>query len=240
MSDAGPRQGHIVAMGGGGFSLDLPDLLDDFILGLSGAPSGERPRICFVPTASGDSALYVRSFYDAFAGRAQASWLPLFERDRRDLRAYLLAQHVIYVGGGNTANMLAIWRLHGVDAILREAWDRGVVMAGASAGSLCWFEAGVTDSFGPGLAPLHDGLGFLPGSHCPHYDSETLRRPSYQRLVADGLPAGYAADDGAALHFVGTELAEVVTSRPTAGAYRVEVVAGRVVETRLPSRHLGT
>ena len=115
----------------------------------------------------------------------------------------------------------------------------GVVMAGLSAGSLCWFEAGSTDSFGPGLAPLDDGLGILPGSHCPHYDGEATRRSSYQRLVADGVAAGVAADDGAALHFVGTELVEVVTSRPAAGAYRVELVDGRVVETRLPRRYLG-
>jgi dipeptidase E len=242
MSEAGTRGHHIVAMGGGGFSVSPDDpLLDDFILGLAGR-SGDRgrPRICFVPMASGDAPLYVRNFYDAFAGRTEASWLPLFERDSRDLRAFLLAQDVVYVGGGNTENMLAIWRLHGVDAILREAWDRGVVLAGLSAGSLCWFESGVTDSFGPGLAPLRDGLGFLPGSHCPHYDGETLRRPSYHDLVANGLAGGYAADDGAALHFVGAELAEVVTSRPTAGAYRVTVVDGRVVETRLPSRYLGT
>lgn len=183
--------------------------------------------------------MYVRNFYDAFAGRAEASWLRLFERDGRDLRTFILGQDVVYVGGGNTANMLAIWRLHGVDAILREAWEAGIILAGLSAGSLCWFEAGSTDSFGPGLAPLHDGLGFLPGSHCPHYDGEALRRPSYQRLVADGLAAGYAADDGAALHFVGTELAEVVTSRPAACAYRVELVDGQVVETVLPSRFLG-
>ena len=107
--------------------------------------------------------------------------------------------------------MLAIWRLHGMDAILREAWEDGVVLCGMTAGWLCWFECGVTDSFGPDLAPLHDGLGFLPGSHCPHYDGEAQRRPRYHGLVAEGLPGGFAADDGAALHFVGTDLAEVVT-----------------------------
>lgn len=241
MTGDGTRQRQVVAMGGGGFSME-PDnpLLDDFVLGLGGgAGGGGRPRVCFLPTASGDAPMYVRNFYDAFAGKAEASWLPLFERDGRDVRAFLLAQDVIYVGGGNTENMLAIWRLHGVDTILREAWEGGVVMAGLSAGSICWFESGVTDSFGPGLAPLLDGLGFLAGSHCPHYDGEALRRPQYQGLVADGLANGFAADDGAALHFVGTELAEVVTSRESAGAYRVEVVDGHVVETRLPSRYLG-
>lgn len=235
------RDRHIVAMGGGGFSMEPENpLLDDFVVGLARARSGlERPRVCFIPTASGDAPMYVRNFYDAFGSKAEASWLPLFMRDRRDLRAFLLAQDAVYVGGGNTENMLAIWRLHGVDAILREAWEAGVVMAGISAGSLCWFEAGVTDSFGLDLGPFHDGLGFLTGSHCPHYDGEALRRASYQRLVAEGLPAGVAADDGVALHFIGTDLAEVVTSQPEAGAYRVELVAGRVVETRLPSRYIG-
>jgi dipeptidase E len=237
----GVRDRHIVAMGGGGFSMEPENpLLDDFVVELARARSGlERPRVCFIPTASGDAPMYVRNFYDAFAGKAEASWLPLFTRDRRDLRAFLLAQDAVYVGGGNTENMLAIWRVHGVDAILREAWEAGVVMAGLSAGALCWFEAGSTDSLGPDLTPFDDGLGFLQGSHCPHYDGEALRRPSYQRLVAEGLPAGVAADDGAALHFVGRDLTEVVTSRPEAGAYRVELVAGNVVETRLPSRYLG-
>jgi dipeptidase E len=233
---------HIVALGGGGFSME-PDnaLLDDFVLQLARGRSGgrERPRVCFIPTASGDAPLYVRNFYDAFAARAEVSWLPLFVRDKRDLRGFILGQDAVYVGGGNTENMLAIWRVHGLDAILREAWEAGVVMAGISAGSLCWFEAGVTDSYGLELAPFHDGLGFLAGSNCPHYDGEALRRGRYHALVADGLAAGLAADDGAALHYVGTALAEVVTSRPEAGAYRVELVDRQVVETRLPSRYLG-
>jgi peptidase E len=241
VTEGGERERHIVALGGGGFSME-PDnpLLDDFVIDLARATSGrERPRMCFIPTAGGDAPMYVRNFYDAFAAKAEANWLSLFVRDQRDLRTFLLAQDAVYVGGGNTENMLAIWRLHGVDAILREAWEAGVVMAGISAGALCWFEEGVTDSFGPDLAPFADGLGFLAGSHCPHYDGEALRRGRYQALVADGLAAGLAADDGAALHYVGTDLAEVVTSRPDAGAYRVERVEGRVVETRLPSRYLG-
>lgn len=228
-------------MGGGGFSMELENpLLDDFVVGLARARSGlERPRVCFIPTASGDAPMYIRDFYDTFNSKAEASWLPLFMRDRRDLRAFLLAQDAVYVGGGNTENMLAIWRVHGVDAILREAWEAGVVMAGISAGSLCWFEAGVTDSFGLDLGPFHDGLGFLAGSHCPHYDGEALRRGRYHALVADGLAAGYAADDGAALHFAGMELLEVVTSRREAGAYRVQLVDGQVVETVIPTHYLG-
>jgi dipeptidase E len=225
-------------MGGGGFSME-PDnpLLDDFILSQADAA---RPRVCFLPTASGDADGYIVNFYGAFASRAEASHLRLFYRTRDDIEALLLGQDIIYVGGGNTENMLAIWRTHGLDRILREAWEAGVVLAGLSAGSICWFEAGTTDSFGPDLDVLTDGLGLLAGSHCPHYDGEAQRRPKYHRLVADGrLPAGYAADDGAALVFDGTELREVVASRPEATAYRVEAIDGVARETRLPARYLG-
>ena len=242
MSD-GPAR-HIVAMGGGGFSGERDNpLLDDFILALGterAASLGRaRPRICLLPTASGDDPTLVRDFFDTFALRADASWLPLFSRPDRHPREHLLEQDVIYVGGGNTANMLAIWRLHGVDEALREAGDRGIVLAGLSAGSLCWFAGGITDSFGPGLEPLEDGLGLLPMTNCPHYDAEELRRPVYHRAIAEGLPGGYAADDSAGLHFVGTSLVEVVTSMPEAAGYRVDLVDGEVVETRLPARYLG-
>jgi len=232
----------IVAMGGGGFSME-PDnpLLDDYVLDQARAERGqERPRVCFLATASGDSPGYIASFYAAFARRAEASHLALFIRTVDDVESFLLDQDVIYVGGGNTENMLAIWRVHGVDRILGRAWESGVVLTGLSAGSLCWFETGSTDSLG-GLAPLSRGLGFLAGSHSPHYDGEESRRPHYQGLVADGtLPAGYAADDGAALVFHGTELSEVVASRPDARGYRVERgPTGAAVETELPTRYLG-
>ncbi len=221
---------HVVALGGGRLSEDR-DALDEFVLGLAGRA---RPRICFLPTAAADSADYVVRFYEAFRERAEPSHLELFGVPRRDIRDFLLAQDVVYVGGGNTANMLAIWRVHGVDAVLREAWERGIVLAGVSAGSICWFEAGVTDSFGEELAPLRC-LGFLPGSNCPHYDSEPERRPTYTRLVDAGeLPPGLAAEDGVGLHFVGSELAEAVTGRPDARAFRVEPG----VEEALPVRRL--
>ncbi len=231
-----PREPTIAALGGGGFWME-PDnpLLDDWLLRLTGSP---RPAVCFVPTASGDSPRRIEQFEAAFAGRAKASVLRLFARDIADLRGFLLAQDLIYVGGGNTANMLAIWRVHGVDRILREAWRRGVVLAGLSAGSLCWFEAGVTDSFGRGLAPLNDGLGLVAGSHCPHYDGEALRRPVYRRLVAEGtLPPGLALDDGVAGLFRGPDAArvELVSSRPEAEAFRVDAAG----ETPLPVRYLG-
>ena len=234
MSLGGER--HIVALGGGGFS-DDDALLDDFVLGLSRA---ERPKVCFLPTATGDSLSYIVRFYDAFTKRAcEPSHLALFGAPRADeAREHLLTRDVVYVGGGNTANMLAVWRLHGVDGALREAWEAGVVLAGVSAGAICWFEASVTDSFGVQLAPLQDGLGLLPGSMCPHYDSEDNRRPVFRRLVADGFPAGFAADDGVALHFSGTDLADVVTTRAGGRAFRVELAAGGVTEVPLSARDL--
>lgn len=231
----------IVAMGGNDFSEPYNPLLDDHILRLARERRGrERPRVCFVPTASGDSEGYVAGFYAVFARRSEATHLNLFGRTVVDLDTFVLEQDVVYVGGGNTANLLAVWRVHGLDRILARAWETGVVLAGTSAGSNCWFEGSTTDSFGP-LAALPDGLGFLPGSHSPHYDSEPGRRPTYQRLVAEGvLSDGYAVDDGVGLVFAGTELAEVVTLRPEARAYRV--VRGldeRAIETELPVRYLG-
>lgn len=218
---------------------ELP-LLDDHILGLVARP---RPRVCFVPTASGDDPGYIVQFYDAFpTSRCEPSHLPLFKRSVADLRSFVLGQDVVYVGGGNTANLLAVWRVHGFDVVLREAWEGGVVLCGVSAGALCWFSGGVTDSFGSGLAPLSDGLGLLPGSMCPHYDGEALRRPRYQELVGSGaLPRGLAADDGVALVFSGTAFSEAVSSRPGAQAYRVApgVDSGRAVEVALPTRYLG-
>ncbi len=160
--------------------------------------------------------------------------LTLYPWPPEDLRELALGSDVILVCGGNTANMLAVWRVHGFDRILREAWESGIVLAGWSAGMICWFEAGVTDSFGPQLDGMRDGLGFLPGSACPHYDGEERRRPVYTELVANGFPAGIALDDAAAAHYIGTELVEVIASAPGAGGYRV----GPDGETPLPARVL--
>jgi peptidase E len=231
--------GRIFAMGGGGFSME-PDnpALDDHLLALTGVG---RPRVCFVPTASGDADGYVERFEEAFPDeRARASVLRLFARDVDDLRAFLLDQDVVYVGGGNTASLLAVWRAHGLPQILAEAAARGTVLAGISAGMNCWFEASVTDSFGSRLAPLHDGLGFLSGSACPHFDGEVHRAGTLRRLVADGFPSGYAADDGCALLFEDGRLADVVASRPHADGYRVSRDAdGQVVQEALGARYLG-
>jgi peptidase E len=217
-------------MGGGGFMMDAESPLDGFLLSL--APV-DRPRVCFVPTPAADRDAVIAAFFEAFASRdCEPTCLRLWGTPYNP--ADLLAdQDVIYVSGGNTANALALWRLHGVDAALRAAWERGAVLGGVSAGANCWFQASVTDSFGPRLAPLRDGVGLLPGSFCPHYDGEELRRPTYTALVADGFPPGYAADDGAALHFAGTDLVEVVASRPGAQAYRVEQGSEAALEARL-------
>jgi dipeptidase E len=231
------RPPTIVAMGGGGFSQQPEDpRLDDYVLAATGV---DRPRVCFLPTATSNVDRSLATFYPAFAAKAVASHLDLFVLDGRDLRAVLLAQDVIYVGGGNTANMVAIWRLHGIDRVLREAWEGGVVLAGSSAGGLCWFEQGSTDSFGPRLDALDGLLGFLPGSFCPHYDGEAMRRPRLHQLIASGtLGPTYACDDGAAVVFRGTSLHEALAERAEARAYRVERIDGTVRETALPTRLL--
>ena len=228
---------HIVALGGGGFSDEgVPSRLDDFILSLA---RNRRPRICFLPTASGDSETYPVKFYRAFTQMdCRPSDLALFRRTVADLRTFLLDQDVVYVGGGNTVNMLGIWRAHGVDAILREAWEAGVVLAGVSAGAICWFEAAVTDSFGVAPTGLRDGLGFLPGSACPHYNSEERRRPVYHELVGSGFPPGYAIDNHVGLHFMDRRLAEVVSDAEDRTAYEVRLVGADVEERKLTPRLL--
>ena len=228
-------------MGGNDFGPPDTGLVDDHVIALARAQRGrERPRVCFVGTASGDSRDYLASFYAMFARRSEATHLGLFDRSVADLERFVLDQDVILVGGGNTANMLAIWRVHGLDRILARAWEEGVVLGGSSAGANCWFEGSTTDSFG-GLAALGDGLGFLQGSFSPHYDGEPMRRPTFQRLVGDGtLPGGHAADDGSAIVFHGTAVAEVVASRPGAQGYRVvRKDDSQAIETPLPARYLG-
>jgi dipeptidase E len=220
---------RILAMGGASLMPSSTDgAMHQYLLDLTGQA---RPRICFIGTAGGDNAEYLANFYAWFAPRAEATHLGLFDIRVEDIEGFLLAQDAIYVGGGNTANMLAIWRTHDVDRALKAAWEAGIVLAGPSAGGMCWFEAGLTDSFGPALNPLKDGLRFLNGSFCPHYDSESLRRPRYHEVVGSGqLPAGYAADDGVGLLFEGRELGAVVASLPGASAFRVSRGRGNAVE----------
>jgi dipeptidase E len=219
-------------MGGGGFTAGTTDpALDELVLQLTGVP---RPRVCLLPTAGGDSEHQIRRFYETYGDRlCEPSHISLFRLGRKPvpLRQHLLAQDAVYVGGGSMVNLLAIWRAQGLDAILRDAWQQGVVLAGLSAGSMCWFEWGVTTSSGaPQAAP---GLGFLPGSNSVHHDSEPARRPVYLDAVRSGaIPPGTAVDDGAALIFRDAQLEEVVAARPHARAYAVTPTGERPLDAR--------
>lgn len=214
-------------------------LLDDHLLELTGR---DRPRICFLATASGDADHYVVRFYKTFAARCEASHVSLFRRDRAgvegDVEGHLLTRDLVYVGGGSLLSMLGAWRAHGIDAILTRAWLRGTILCGLSAGSLCWFAEAVTAFHGP--PQVVRGLGLLPYANCVHYDGEASRRTAFNEHVARGMRAGFGVEDGAALRFAGRELAEVVSSRPAAGAYRVEPDGrGSSAETPLAARYLG-
>jgi len=228
---------QIVAFGGGGFSMERGNpLLDDYVVGLTGKV---RPRVCFLPTASGDADHYVVRFYSEFATRADASHLTMFRRDRSvsDVRRHLLAQDLIYVGGGSLVSLLGVWRAHGIDQILRDAWERGIVLCGPSAGALCWFSDAITAYYsGPERV---DGMGFLPWSFTAHYDSEPERRDQFHRLINAGMRPGFAADDGAAVHFIGPRLHAVLSSREGAGAVALRRGNDGVVEDRLETRYLG-
>jgi peptidase E len=234
------RARQIVAFGGGGFSMEWGNtLLDDHVLGLTRVA---RPRVCFLPTASGDADHYVVRFYRAFAAdRCEPSHISLFRRETGvgDPRGHLLSQDLIYVGGGSLVSLLGTWRAHGLDEILHEAWEAGVILCGGSAGALCWFGRSLS-GFHEGPAREIEALGFLPWSCAVHYNDERGRRESYLDAVTAGMPAGYGVGDSAALHFVGTELAEVVSSRPEASAAFVSPgTDGIACERALPVRYLG-
>jgi peptidase E len=229
---------QIIAMGGGGFSMEPENLLlDEYVLKQT---NKSRPRVCFVPTASGDSENYIERFYRAFRSLdAEPSHLAVFAGPTESWRDYVLSKDLIYVGGGNTRNLLVLWREWGLDRIMREAWESGIVMTGISAGSICWFEQGVTDSI-PGKLTSLGCLGFLRGSNCPHYDGEVNRRPAYHQLLAAGeIGPGIACDDGVALHYKDEKLDRIVSSRPNARAYRLSIDSDRVNETELIPDSLG-
>lgn len=229
----------IFAMGGGGFTMEPGNpLLDDYVLSLSKAP---EPRVLFLPTASGDTTAQINAFQARFADRwCVHEHLSLFRLHdlKRPLEEIVLEQDIIYAGGGSMRNLLAIWRAHGLDSLLVRAWRSGTVLAGLSAGAMCWFQGGVTRSSGP-PEPLA-GLGLLDGSLTVHADGEPERLPVWLASVRDGtLPGGWALDDGVGLLFEGLEMARVVSSRPGAGAQRVDQVAGELVRHRLEPDLLG-
>lgn len=232
MPPDGRRTPTILAMGGGGFTAGTDDpALDELVLGLTGTA---RPQICLLPTAGGDSEHQIRRFYETYGDPlCEPSHVSLFRLGRQPvpLREHLLSQDAIYVGGGSMVNLLAIWQAQGLDVILREAWQAGVLLAGLSAGSMCWFEWGV--STGSGHAAPVRGLGFLEGSNSVHHDSEPSRRPVYVEAVRTGeIPPGYAVDDGAALIFRDRTLDEVVSARAAAGAYEVDRAGERALPVR--------
>ncbi len=232
---------HVLAVGGGMLMpRDAAPLHLRYAMELSGQA---EPRLCVLNTAMGDDPNANLRFHDRLAStRARVRHLALFPMpnvdDPEDL---LMSQDVIFVGGGSVANMVAVWRVHGIDEILRKAWQAGIVLAGSSAGGICWFEGGTTDSFGIRLRPFTDGLGMLAGSFCPHFNSEPERRPLYRRLVADrALPDGIACDDGVGAHFADETLCEVVADRPDGAAYLVRRDdSGGTALTPLVPRYLG-
>lgn len=228
---------QIIALGGGGFSME-PDnpLLDTYILKQAGKPN---PKICFIPTASGDSEDYITRFYEFFEEMdCEPSHLSLFRPPTRNIEDLIMDKDIIYVGGGNTKNLLVLWQEWGLDLIIKQAYEHGIILAGISAGSLCWFEEGVTDSYGDGLSSI-TCLGFLTGSNCPHYDGESERRPTYQRLIQSGeIKNGIAADDGVALHFVEGGFKRAISSRRDAKAYRVMKVNGEAEEEVIETHYL--
>jgi peptidase E len=226
-------------MGGGGFTMEPTNpLLDDYLLTLTSSP---EPRILFLPTASGDTTTQINAFYARFGGRrCVPTHLSLFRLGdlERSLEEIILGQDVVYVGGGSMRNLLAIWRAHELDRLLTLAWQKGIVLAGLSAGAMCWFEGGITCSSGA-PEPIV-GLGLLRGSLTVHADGEPERLPVWLTSVREGtLPGGWAADDGVGLLFRGQHLERVVSSRPGAGAQRVDSLAGELVRHRLEPELLG-
>lgn len=232
------RAGQIIAIGGGGFTAEPRNpALELYLLRQT---RKRNPSVCFIPTATGDAPTYIAKFYAAFSKHGcKPTHLPFFERTP-NLRDLLLAQDLIYVGGGNTKSMLAVWREWQLPKILREAYNSGAVLSGISAGAICWFAVGVTDSWAQSLAPL-PCLGWLPGACCPHYDGEPERRPAVHKFVSKGLiPKTLALEDGVAAHFSSRKLIRIVSSRPNARAYAIERKARISIETELPVTYLKT
>ena len=228
---------HVLAMGGGGFTSKPENLkLDEYLLSLS---NKKNPKVCFIPTASGDDESYTRCFYSAYKKlECETSHLSLFSPPEGDLRDFVMEKDIFYVGGGNTRNLLVLWKEWGLDQHLYEAWCNGAIMAGLSAGSICWFKQGLTDSKTGKLLPL-ECLGFLEGSNCPHFDTEKERRPSYHDAILDGLMIdGIACDDGVAAHFRDGKLKCCVSSIASSKAYSIKNINGKINESIIEPKYL--
>ena len=228
---------NIVAIGGGGFGRSLGSLeIEKYIISLV---NKRNPRICFIPTASGDNDLYKLNFYRAFSKlNCVTSHIDFFSRTE-NLEEIVLTQDIIYVGGGNTKSMLAVWKEWKLDALLHKAYLKGTILCGVSAGSICWYEKGVTDSWASNLSIL-DCLSFLKGNNCPHYDGEKDRRPSVHNFIKDGkIDSCYASDDGAALHFINGELYKSVSFYRDAESYLIKLDSNEnIVEKKIPKINL--
>ena len=228
---------QIIALGGGGFSMEPRNRrLDSYILSQA---NSSIPKVCFIPTASGDSRDYLRRFYHSFSKyNCVTNDLELFKPKHADFESFLLEQDVIYVGGGNTRNMLLLWKEWKIDKILRKAYEKGILLTGLSAGAICWFEQGITDPENGDLYVLN-GLGFLAGSSCPHYNGEGRRRPAYKKLILNGsAKSGYAIDDGVGLHFINGKLHKAISSRKTAKAFYVQNKNGVFQEDKLDVQYI--
>ena len=229
---------QVIAMGGGGFSME-PDnpLLDQYVIKQA---RRANPSVCFFPHATDDAVRYVFNFYKAFTRLdARPTYLSLFTPPTADLESFIMDQDVIYVGGGNTKSMLALWREWRLDEILKKAYQNGTVLTGLSAGANCWFQECSTDSI-PGKLTVLPCLGIVEGSFCPHYDGEVNRRPTLHQMVREGrIKPGYAADDGAAAHFIDDQFSHAVSSRPLAKAYKVDRSGDQVQESAVETHFLG-
>jgi dipeptidase E len=229
---------NIVAMGGGSFaSNNSLTAVEKYTLNLTNKP---YPKVCFLGTATGDTSIYIDKFYKAFSKEdAYLSHLNIFNRNHKNIEEYLLDQDVIYVGGGNTYNMLLLWKEYGIDKILNSAWAKGIVLCGISAGSLCWFENGNTDSFGD--MDQIKCLGFLPYSNSPHYNSEVQRRPNFQQLILDNkIKPGWGVDEDVALHFKDQDLVKVISNKPDVFAYWTETQKEKLIEKKIIPENLNT
>jgi hypothetical protein len=223
---------QIIALGGGGFSMEPDNLkLDTYILE---AAKKKKPKICFLPTASGDSDSYIKRFYESFGKlEARPTHFSVFAPPTNDFDSFFLELDIVYVGGGNTRNMLTLWRDWGIDKLLKSAWERGTILTGISAGAICWFEQGLTDS-NPGTLSGLNCLGFLPGSCSPHYNSEKERRPKFNQLITTKvIRPGYGIDDSCALHFVGDRMIKIISSVRNCHAYFVDQKNERRLEAVL-------
>jgi dipeptidase E len=230
---------QVIAMGGGGFMMEPENpLLDRYIIEQARKPF---PSVCFLPHATDDAVRNTFRFFKAFSKfEVKLTHLSLFSPDTADIESFLMEQDIIYVGGGNTKSMIALWREWNLDKFLDRAYENGTVLAGLSAGANCWFEQCSTDSIPGGNTVLHC-TGIIKGSFCPHYDGEVNRRPSLHKMLnEDKIMNGYAADDSAAAHFIDGELFHAVSSRPDARVYKVGKIDGKVTEIAIETNYLGS